>query len=161
MKAIKFITFFVSAYIIQVAVVSRLTIFGTHPNMLLIITTLFAVSLGAEQGFIMGMLFGVTQDIFGTGSLLNTVSYGLLGFLIGTLKESVLGTEEGVALTAVVAATVTNYFIELVLLFFFFGYPVGSFSALVIMLLMSCLLNTLFTPLLYPAVKYSSKFLFV
>ena len=84
---------------------------------------------------------------------------GLLGLLIGTFKESVFGTEETVAFTAVLAATVTNYVFEFALLFFFFGKPVASVRILMITLILSCIMNSILAPFVYSTVKASSNFI--
>jgi hypothetical protein len=75
---------------------------------------------------------------------------------MGTFKESVFGTEEGVALTAVFVATVTNFILQAVILFFFFGRPFASPLTLAATLIISTMYNSLLAPLFYPLVKFTS-----
>jgi rod shape-determining protein MreD len=157
MKAFKIALLIFLVYLFQITVASRLSVFGVKADLLLIITTLFAVTYGAENGFLIGLFCGLVQDVFGGSFYMFTISKALLGFLIGTFKESVFGTEEGVALTAVFVASVTNFILETVILFFFFGKPIASLFALAVTLVISCLYNSLLAPLFYPMVKFTSK----
>ena len=159
MKIFRLVIFLILVYLLQVIVISRFAVLGVAANLPLIVTALFAVTFGAEKGFIVGLICGLIQDILGGGFYINTISFGLLGFLIGTFKESVLGTEEAVSLAAVIAATVTAFVFELLLLFFFFGKPLGSPISILITLAISCLYNSVITPVLYPAIKLSSRYL--
>jgi rod shape-determining protein MreD len=157
MKTLKIALSIILVYLFQITIVSRLTVFGVRADLLLIITTLFAVSYGAENGFMIGLICGIVQDVFGGSFFIQTASRSLLGFLIGTFKESVFGTEEGVAFMAVFVATVTNFILEAVILFFFFGRPFASPLVLILTLFISCLYNSLLAPLFYPLVKFTSR----
>jgi len=157
MKILKIVLSIILVYLLQVTIVSRLSVFGVKADLLLIITTLFAVTYGAEDGFLMGLFCGLVQDMFGGSFYMHSLSKALLGFLMGTFKESVFGTEEGVALTAVSVATITNFIMEAIFLFFFFGRPLASPLTLIIALIISCLYNSLLAPLFYPIVKFTSR----
>jgi len=159
MKLLKIALSILLIYLFQVTIFSRLSVFGVKADILLIVTTLFAVTYGAEEGFLMGLYCGLVQDIFGGSFYMQTVSKAVLGFLIGTFKESVFGTEEGVALTAVAVATVTNFILELMMLFFFFGRPIASPLALMSALIISCLYNSLLAPIFFPMVKFGARLL--
>lgn len=159
MKLLKFSLTLILIYLVQVIVIARFAIFGVRADLLLIVSTLFAVTFGAEKGFMIGAVCGFIQDIFGGMFYINTISKGLLGFLVGTFKESVLGTEEAVALIAVFVATVTNFIFEIVLLFFFFGRPIASPGVLFSTLILACLYNSILTPVLYPLVRLSTQYL--
>ena len=159
MKILKIALSILLIYLFQITIISRLSVFGVKADLLLIVTTLFAVTYGAEEGFLMGLFCGLVQDIFGGSFYMQTVSKAVLGFLIGTFKESVFGTEEGVALTAVAVATVTNFILELTMLFFFFGRPIASPLALMSALIISCLYNSLLAPVFFPIVKFGSRLL--
>jgi len=157
MKTLKIALSIIFVYLLQITIVSRLSVFGVKADLLLIITTLFAVTYGAENGFFVGMLCGLVQDVFGGSFYMQLVSRALLGFLIGTFKESVFGTEESVAFMAVFVATVTNFVLETVILFFFFGRPFASPLILAATLIISCLYNSLLAPLFYPLVRFTSR----
>lgn len=161
MKALKLLLLLTVVYILQIVIFSRFAILGVKPDLLLIVTTLYAVTYGAEKGFLVGLICGLVQDILSGSIYFHTLSKALLGFIVGTFKESVFGTEETVALTAVFVATVTNYLLELLLLFFFFGKPLASPSVILVSLIISCLFNSILAPLIFPAVRLSSQFLAV
>jgi len=157
MKIFKIVSSIILIYLLQVTIFSRLTVFGVKADLLLIFTTLFAVTYGAENGFLIGLLCGLVQDVLGGSFYIQAFSKAILGFLMGTFKESVFGTEEGVALTAVFVATVTNFILETVMLFFFFGKPFASPLVLAEVLVISSLYNSLLSPLFYPIVKFASR----
>lgn len=157
MKTFKVAVSIFLIYLLQVTIFSRLTVFGVKADLLLVVTTLFAVTYGAENGFLIGLFCGLVQDVFSGPFYIHSFSKALLGFLMGTFKESVFGTEEGVAVTAVLVATATNFILEAVILFFFFGRPFASPFVLAAVLIISCLYNSLLAPLIYPIVKFVSR----
>jgi rod shape-determining protein MreD len=159
MKILKLVVFFFITFILQM-IVSKFTLFGVRPDLILITITLIGVNYGAEEGFIAGLIAGLAQDLLGGRYFYNTLSKALLGFLVGTFKESVLGTEEAVNLTAVVAATVTAFLIEILCLYFFFGKPFASFLILVFTLFISCILNSILAYLAFPVLKQIARLIY-
>jgi len=159
MRIFRFFFFLLLIYLLQVIIVSRFAVFGVKADLFLVMTALFAVNLGAERGFVIGLLCGIIQDIFGTSFYFHSATMAILGFLVGTFKESIIGTEEGIALTAVIAATVTNFLLQLLLLFFFFGKPLASPLILLGVLVVSCFYNSLLAFIFNPLVKFSTRFL--
>jgi rod shape-determining protein MreD len=147
-------------YIFQTVVMSRFSILGVNADLLLIMTVFFAINYGVEDGFVAGLISGLLLDVFGGYHLVHTISMSVLGFLLATFKESVLGTEDAVALSAVAVATVTNFLFELILFFFFFGKPLGAPLYIVPMLFLSVIYNSLLTPLLYPLMRRLMNVLF-
>lgn len=161
MRAFRLFVLLIFIYLVQIIIVSKLAVFGVRADILLVFTAICAVMFGAEGGFLIGLFCGFVQDVFGGAFYIHTISKGILGFLIGTLKESILGTEEAVVLIAVFAATISNFIFELLLLFFFFGKPLASPWPLLMTLIISCLYNMALTLIFYPAVKYSSGYFVV
>jgi rod shape-determining protein MreD len=157
MKILNFLLFFIAVYIVQTVVLSRFAIFGVRPDLFLIITTLIAVTYGAEEGLILGFFFGIFQDLSSGLIPINMFTKALLGYLVGTFKESVIVSDEMVAFTAVSVATITSFILELVILFFFFGKAVSSPLVLFVTLTISCLYNGILAHLFYPVVKFGSK----
>ncbi len=157
MKPLKIALSIFLVYLLQVAIVPRFAVFGVGPDLFVIVITLFSVAYGAESGFLTGFFCGLVQDIFVGPFYFHSVTRSLLGFLMGTFKESVFGTEEGVAFTAVAVATVTNFILEAVTLFFFFGRPLASPLSLAAVLIISCIYNSALAPLFYPLVKSGSR----
>ncbi len=157
MRTFKIALAIIFTYIFQITIMARLSVFGVKADLLLIITALFAVVYGPEKGFLIGMFCGLTQDLLGGTFYIHILSRALLGFLMGTFKESVFGTEEGIALTAVFVATVTAFILDAALLFFFFERPVASPFVLAVTLIISCFYNCALAPLFYPAVKAGAQ----
>lgn len=159
MKIFKTIFLILFIYIIQVTIISRFSLFTVSPDILLVTITLFAVSNGAEKGFALGVIGGILQDILGGTFFINMLTKGLLGFLVGTFKESIFGTEETVALTAVLVATITDFILYALLIFFFFNKPIATPASLLVMLILSCIYNCLLAPVMYPIIKGASRLL--
>jgi rod shape-determining protein MreD len=157
MRYAKLAAIFLAVYLLQVVVISRFALIGVRPDLLLIAVSMYSISFGAEEGFIAGVICGLIQDLFSGFFFVHTLSKGLLGFLIGTLKESVLGTDEAVVLSAVMTATVTNFIFEYILLFFFFGRPLSTFPVLLITLILSCVYNSILAFLLAPSMRLISR----
>jgi rod shape-determining protein MreD len=153
MKILRLFFLLLSVYIFQVTIASRFTIFTVKPDLLLIVITLFAVSQGVERGFSAGIIGGLLQDLIGGVFFINSLTKGVLGFLVGTFKESIFGSEETVAVTAVLVATVTEFVLQCVLLLFFFDKPLASPLALLSMLILSCAYNCVLAPVLYPFIR--------
>lgn len=153
MKYFKIALFFILAYLIQITLLSRFPFFGVRPDLLLVCVTMISVRYGAVEGFLGGLICGVTQDVFGGIYYIQTISKSMLGFLVGTYKESVLGTEEAVNMTAVFAATVTNFVFEVALMYFFFGKPIAPILFVLISLILSCFYNGVIAYLAYPVIK--------
>jgi len=158
MRIFRIIVLFICLYLIQTVVVSRAAIFGVKADMMLVVSTLFAVNFGAEAGAICGLISGAVLDVFGVSHLFYTATRTVLGFLVGTFKESIIGTEEGVAVSAVVVATITAFLLEVLSLYFFFEKPIGSPLVLLVTLIISCLYNSVIAALLYPVMKISSRY---
>ena len=161
MRYLKLTLLLLAAHLIQTAVLSRYSLLGVRPDLMLVTVSLFAVNFGAEDGFASGVIAGLIQDLLGGAYFLNTATKGLLGFLIGTLKESIIGTEEAVTLTAVVAATATNFVLELVMLYFFFGKPIASPFVVILTLFLLSVYNSILAFILYPLLRWIFKTVFV
>ncbi len=160
MRYLKLSGVFLLIYLIQTTVVSRFAVLGVKPDLLLVATALYAVAFGAEKGLVTGVVCGLIQDLFSGFFFMHTITKGLLGFLIGTLKESILGTEEAVVLSAVVTATATSFIFEFILLFFFFGKPLSSVWVLLITLFISCVYNGLIAFAVAPVIRWTSQMVF-
>ena len=161
MRYLKLAALLLAAHLLQTVVISRYSLLGVRPDLMLVTVSLFAVNFGAEDGLVSGVIGGLIQDLLGGAYFLNTATKGLLGFLIGTLKESVIGTEEAVTLTAVVAATVTNFVLELVMLYFFFGKPIASPLIVIMTLALLCIYNSIIAFLFYPLLRWMFRSVFV
>ena len=161
MRYLKLAAFLLAVYLLQIIVISRISVLGVRPNLLLVTITLFAVNLGAEEGFAAGVIGGLIIDLLGGTYFLNTATDGLLGFLIGTLKESVIGTEEAVTITAVLAATATSFVFELIMLYFFLGKPIASPFVVMLTLVLLCVYNSVLAFISYPLLRWIFKSVFV
>jgi rod shape-determining protein MreD len=64
---------------------------GVHPDLLLCLTVAAGAAAGAERGAIIGFTAGMLADLFLPTPLgLSALVYCLLGFLVGTLQDTVL-----------------------------------------------------------------------
>jgi len=158
MKIFRLGVFIFLVYLLQVAVVSRFAIFSVRPDLMLVVITLIAVTQGVERGFASGFLGGLMQDVLGGMYFINFLTKGLLGFLVGTFKESIFGSEESVAVTAVLVATVTEFVLQVLILSLFFDKPVATPLSLFLLLVISSVFNCAIAPILYPLIRASAPY---
>ena len=76
------------AALLHVLVMTRLRIYGVHPEFLLLSTMAVAISGGAERGAIAGFAAGLVVDVFLPSALgLSALAYSVAGYVTGWLAE--------------------------------------------------------------------------
>lgn len=86
----RYVLLFVTAFIgmiLQDTVFNAISIAGGKPDFILILVVFFALFHGSIQGGLLGMFFGLMEDLM-TGRFigLNAICKGITGFLIGLLS---------------------------------------------------------------------------
>lgn len=134
----------VVSFIIQTSFFSFFNIFGTVPNLSLILVVVFAMMTDSITGGILGIIAGLMYDsmiydVFG----IYTLIYFIIGAVVGTYSDDML-RENYAAYTVVTAlATVVCHFLLYVILFFL-KYKVGNAGGI----LGSILIETVFNSVL-------------
>lgn len=68
---------------------AQISIFGVHPNIMILFTALVGSLLGSKKGSIVGFFAGLAKDIFTVNIFgVSILTYTLVGFFTGRIKES-------------------------------------------------------------------------
>jgi rod shape-determining protein MreD len=92
--------------VLQVGVLNGITLFGAHPDVMVVIAACAGMAAGPERGMVAGFVTGLFADLvvnlpFGLSSL----TFVLIGFSTGLIRETVVARDIGGAqVTACVAA---------------------------------------------------------
>lgn len=109
----------IAAVVVQHGVMPDFTIFGVHPDLLLLLSLVVAITGGADRGAIAGFASGLATDVFLSTPLgLSALAYAVAAYGIGILAAdaddlpwtvgglAALGTGAGVSLYVVAASLV-------------------------------------------------------
>ena len=91
-KWLRVFLLFLLCFAMQTTVAQWLSIFGAAPDFIVILIVSIAIKHGPAAGVLWGFLAGFTQDVYAPMEWLgaNTISYTVLGFLMGQLEERFL-----------------------------------------------------------------------
>lgn len=93
------------AFILETAVLGRIAVLSTIPNLLLIVTVCTGFILGKKDGIMTGFLAGLTADIaFGSVFGLYALLYLIIGYLAGCFTDVFFSDAVRVPLIMVTAA---------------------------------------------------------
>lgn len=125
-RYLKYPVAFIIAFIIQTALAPVVQVFGTSPDLLLILVVFAALRHGAMAGAMWGFLVGLTHDVYAPVEWLGAGSFALcvVGFLVGQLEEKFLNLN----LITKVAALTVAFFMNDAIYFWSIGLDVDSIS---------------------------------
>ncbi len=91
-KWVRVFLLFVLCFAMQTTVAQWLSIFDVGPDFIIILIVSIAIKHGPAAGVLWGFLAGFTQDVYAPMEWLgaNTISYTILGFIVGQLEERFL-----------------------------------------------------------------------
>lgn len=143
MKKFSLMTFIiVVSFIIQTSLFNFFSIFGTVPNLSLILVVIFALMTNGITGGILGIITGVMfdamiYDVFGIFTLI----YFFIGSIIGTYSDDVLRENYAAYTTVTAMATaVMNMLVYLIL--FFLKYRIGNVGSILSSIFIEIIFNT-------------------
>lgn len=77
--------------VLQTSVIGPITIFGSHADLVLLVTIAAGLAAGAESGAIVGFAVGLCIDLLGAGPVgLTALVCTLVGYTVGSLHAGVL-----------------------------------------------------------------------
>ena len=132
----------VLSFILQTSLFNFFNIFGTIPNVSLILTVIFAMMSNGITGGIIGIMTGVMYDamlynVFG----IYTLVYFVIGAVVGSYSDSMM-RENYVAYCAVTGiSTIVMHFL-LYLVLFFLRYSVDNAVFIMRSILLEAAMNT-------------------
>ena len=134
---------------LQTGFFAALPVFGTAPDLNLVLVTAVAMKWGAKKGTVAGLSAGIVMSSLSSGSHLSLIFYFALGVIIGVLCE--VSSRGGfltflITVGAAALLRVSVIFFELCLFM-----PTFGFTAAITKLILPNLAATiLFSPLIYP-----------
>ncbi len=132
----------VVSFIIQTSLFNFFNIFGTLPNLSLILLVIFAMMTDGITGGILGIITGVMYDamiydVFGV----YTLAYFFIGSVIGTFNDDML-RENYVSYITVTAVSTVVMHLLIYLILFFLRYRVENAGGIISNILVETVFNT-------------------
>jgi rod shape-determining protein MreD len=106
---------------LQTTFLHRLSPAGVLPDMILIFVVCYSLYNGSVPGGVYGTLFGLVEDFY-SGRMLgvNALCKGVVGYCVGKLHPSVYRERLLLGVLSVLAATVLNSGLRLILIYCFY-----------------------------------------
>ncbi|HAQ41232.1 MAG TPA: rod shape-determining protein MreD [Clostridiales bacterium] len=132
----------VVSFIIQTSLFNFFNIFGTLPNLSLILLVIFAMMTDGITGGILGIITGVMYDamiydVFGV----YTLAYFFIGSVIGTFNDDMLRENYASYITVTAVSTVVMHLL-IYLILFFLRYRVENAGGIISNILVETVFNT-------------------
>jgi rod shape-determining protein MreD len=152
-KVVILIAVIVTALLLQTTVFPKLTLFGVKPELLYLVTVVFAALDGPGEGAIVGFVSGLAQDfLLNMPKGLTALTLTMLGYTVGLARQYItspspllpavlvaVGTAGGVAFHRAVA--------------FLLGEEEGPFGYVAKVVLLTALYGAVLTPIFYPVLR--------
>lgn len=144
----------VLALTVQIAVASRIEVFGVQGDLMLLVAVAAGLAAGPDRGAIVGFAAGITFDLLLQSPFgLSALTYALVAYVAGSLQDSVLRAAWWIPVATAAAASALG-----VILYGVFGTVVGEDLLdlpLLRIALVAGLLNALVAPALLPIVRWA------
>ncbi len=152
----KYALLFFSAFIsivLQDTVFNVISVAEGKPDFVLILVVFFALFHGHVKGGILGMVFGLMEDLM-TGRFigLNAICKGLTGFIIGLFSERLYKNNFFIPVVTVVVATFMHSILYLIC-GFAIGLNLEGFRKIMVSI-SDAVYNIVFSPFFYAAFYY-------
>lgn len=155
-RAIVFIAVIVTALLLQTTVFPTITLLGVKPELLYLVTVVFAALRGPEEGALFGFIGGLAQDfLLNMPKGITALTLTILGYTVGLARQYItspspllpailvaLGTAGGVAFHQAVA--------------FLLGEEEGPFGYVAKVVLLTAVYGAVLTPIFYPILRRAS-----
>jgi rod shape-determining protein MreD len=146
----------VTALLLQTTVFPELTLLGVKPELLYLVTVIFAVLQGPAEGAVVGFVGGLAQDfMLNMPKGITALTLTLLGYTVGLARQFItspspllpailvgLGTAGGVAFHQAVA--------------FLLGEEEGPFGYVAKVVLLTAVYGAVLTPIFFPVLRRAS-----
>jgi rod shape-determining protein MreD len=152
-RALVFVAVIVTALLLQTTVFPELTLLRVKPELLYLVTVVFAALLGPAEGAVVGFVGGLAQDfLLNTPKGITALTLTILGYTVGLARQYItspspllpavlvaLGTAGGVAFHQAVA--------------FLLGEQEGPFRYLAKVVLLTAMYGAVLTPIFFPVLR--------
>jgi rod shape-determining protein MreD len=152
-RAVVLVAVIVTALLLQTTVFPELTLLEVKPELLYLVTVIFAVLQGPADGAVVGFLGGLAQDfLLNMPKGITALTLTILGYTVGLARQYIvspspllpavlvaLGTAGGVAFHQAVA--------------FLLGEEEGPFSYVAKVVLLTAIYGAVLTPIFFPVLR--------
>jgi rod shape-determining protein MreD len=152
-RALVLVAVIVTALLLQTTVFPELTLLGVKPELLYLVTVVFAALLGPAEGAIVGFIGGLAQDfLLNTPKGITALTLTILGYTVGLARQYItspspllpailvaLGTAGGIAFHQAVA--------------FLLGEEEGPFEYIAKVVLLTAAYGFVLTPVFFPVLR--------
>jgi rod shape-determining protein MreD len=142
-----------TALLLQTTVFSDVRLLGARPELMYLLTIVFAMLEGPASGAIAGFAGGMAQDfLLNQPKGITALTLTLLGYVVGLLRQYVVSPSPVVPVFVVAGGTFGG-----VLFYALVSFLLGQFDSTVLYLFrvaaLSALYNAILTPLVYPLLR--------
>jgi rod shape-determining protein MreD len=147
----------VTAFLLQTTVFSEVTLVGAKPELLYLVTIVFALLEGPATGATVGFVSGMAQDFFlNTPKGITALTLVLLGYIVGLLRTYIVSPSPVLPTILVAIGTFAGVMFHS-LVSFLLGQPLEPFGDLVTVAALASLYNAILTPLFFPLLRWASE----
>jgi rod shape-determining protein MreD len=142
-----------TALVLQSTVFAQITLGGTKPDLIYLVTIVLAFLEGPASGAVAGFVGGMAEDfLLNLPKGITALTLTLVGYVVGTIRQYVVSPSPILPVLVVGAATsVGILFNELVA--FLLGQLHVSLGEVIRVSLLAGLYNAILTPLLFPVIR--------
>lgn len=143
----------VTALLLQSTLFGQLTLLGVRPELVYLVTILFALLDGPAEGAIVGFVGGLLQDfLLNEPKGITALTLTVLGYTIGLSRQYITSPSPLLPTVLVVVGTAAGLTFHSVVSFLLGSFPHAiGFTAKVIAL--AALYGGVLTPIVYPAIR--------
>jgi rod shape-determining protein MreD len=146
----------VTALLLQTTVFPKVTMFGVKPELLYLVTVVFAALRGPAEGAVVGFVSGLAQDfMLNTPKGITALTLTLLGYTVGLARQYI--TSPSPLLPAILVAVGTASAVAFHQgVAFLLGEEEGPFGYIARVVLLTAVYGAILTPIFYPVLRRAS-----
>jgi rod shape-determining protein MreD len=106
LRALRCAVVVVAVVIVQISLLSRITIVGVHPDLVVLLAVAAGITGGAELGAVIGFSAGLLFDLMLPGPAgISALSFSIVGYAVGSLQSSVMRASWWIPVVSALVAT--------------------------------------------------------
>ena len=142
-----------TALVLQSTVFAQITLGGTKPDLVYLVTIILAFLEGPSSGAVAGFAGGMAEDfLLNLPKGITALTLTLVGYAVGTVRQYVVTPSPIVPVIVVGTATTVGILFNQLVTFLLGQLHVGAGAVLRVALLAG-LYNALLTPILFPVIR--------
>ena len=146
-----------TALVLQTTVFAELNLLGAKPELLYLVTIVFAILEGPASGAVVGFAGGMAQDfLLDAPKGITALTLTLLGYAMGLIRQYIVSPSPALPILLVAAGTFGGVVFYGVMTFLL-GQLSTSWLYLFRVALLSAIYNAILTPLVYPVLRRAAE----